>query len=297
MFVPILMLHRVADSDVAMRLANDTDLGLTAGFYGAVDEVPWFHDHIEAGVTYANRRQGATTGAWPGYQPFAGWKGSSSTGKAIASYYYLAQYLREQSRTVVDPTPVKLKTLQEAIALHVADGACIALEGFTHLIPFAAGHEIIRQGRRDLHLVRMTPDLIYDQMIGMGCAGKLTFSWGGNPGVGSLHRLRDAVEHRWPRAARDRRAYPRRHGGGLLRWRSPPAIRGAARLPRHRLAGGATRASAASNARSRANDWPPCPRSIPTSRSCTRSVPTAAATSRSTASSERNARRRSPPAC
>jgi glutaconate CoA-transferase subunit A len=82
----------------------------------------------------------------------------------------------------------------------VRDGQCIALEGFTHLIPFAAGHEIIRQGRRELHLVRMTPDLVYDQMIGMGCARKLTFSWGGNPGVGSLHRLRDAVEHQWPAA-------------------------------------------------------------------------------------------------
>jgi glutaconate CoA-transferase subunit A len=88
--------------------------------------------------------------------------------------------------------------LAEAVALHVRDGSCIALEGFTHLIPFAAGHEIIRQGRRDLHLVRMTPDLVYDQMIGMGCASRLTFSWGGNPGVGSLHRLRDAVEHGWP---------------------------------------------------------------------------------------------------
>ena len=93
---------------------------------------------------------------------------------------------------------MKLVPLAEAIARHVADGACVALEGFTHLIPFAAGHEIIRQGRRDLHLVRMTPDLVYDQMIGMGCASRLTFSWGGNPGVGSLHRLRDAVEHRWP---------------------------------------------------------------------------------------------------
>jgi len=89
-------------------------------------------------------------------------------------------------------------TLADAIAEHVHDGACVALEGFTHLIPFAAGHEIIRQRRHDLHLVRMTPDLIYDQMIGMGCARKLTFSWGGNPGVGSLHRLRDAVEQRWP---------------------------------------------------------------------------------------------------
>jgi glutaconate CoA-transferase subunit A len=90
-------------------------------------------------------------------------------------------------------------SMHEAIRSHVADGASVALEGFTHLIPFAAGHEIIRQGRRDLHLIRMTPDLIYDQMIGMGCARKLTFSWGGNPGVGSLHRLRDAVEHDWPR--------------------------------------------------------------------------------------------------
>jgi glutaconate CoA-transferase, subunit A len=88
--------------------------------------------------------------------------------------------------------------LAEAIEHYVADGMRIALEGFTHLIPFAAGHEIIRQQRRGLHLIRMTPDLIYDQMIGMGCARHLTFSWGGNPGVGSLHRLRDAVEHRWP---------------------------------------------------------------------------------------------------
>jgi glutaconate CoA-transferase, subunit A len=94
----------------------------------------------------------------------------------------------------------KLTSLRDAIARHVEDGACVALEGFTHLIPFAAGHEIIRQGRRGLHLVRMTPDLVYDQMIGMGCAGKLTFSWGGNPGVGSLHRLRDAVERDWPHA-------------------------------------------------------------------------------------------------
>jgi glutaconate CoA-transferase subunit A len=93
----------------------------------------------------------------------------------------------------------RFSSLAEAIEAFVPNGACVALEGFTHLIPFAAGHEIIRQGRRDLHLVRMTPDLIYDQMIGMGCARKLTFSWGGNPGVGSLHRLRDAVENGWPK--------------------------------------------------------------------------------------------------
>jgi glutaconate CoA-transferase subunit A len=72
------------------------------------------------------------------------------------------------------------------------------MEGFTHLIPFAAGHEVISQRRRDLTLIRMTPDLIYDQLIGAGCARKLIFSWGGNPGVGSLHRFRDAVEHSWP---------------------------------------------------------------------------------------------------
>ena len=89
-------------------------------------------------------------------------------------------------------------SLAEAIRLHVSDGDSVALEGFTHLIPFAAGHEIIRQRRRDLTLVRLTPDLIYDQLIGMGCAKKLVFSWGGNPGVGSLHRFRDAVEKAWP---------------------------------------------------------------------------------------------------
>jgi 1-pyrroline-5-carboxylate dehydrogenase len=102
MFLPILMLHRVASNDEAMALANASPLGLTAGFYGAADEIGWFQEHIEAGVTYANRPQGATTGAWPGYQPFGGWKGSGSTGKAIASFYYLPQYLREQSQTVVD---------------------------------------------------------------------------------------------------------------------------------------------------------------------------------------------------
>jgi glutaconate CoA-transferase subunit A len=88
--------------------------------------------------------------------------------------------------------------LREAVAEFVRDGDTVALEGFTHLIPFAAGHEIVRQRRRDLTLVRMTPDLIYDQMIGMGCARKLVFSWGGNPGVGSLHRFRDAIERGWP---------------------------------------------------------------------------------------------------
>ena len=88
--------------------------------------------------------------------------------------------------------------LAGAVAELVHDGDTIAFEGFTHLIPYAAVHEVIRQGRRDLTIIRMTPDLAYDQMIGMGCARKLVFSWGGNPGVGSLHRFRDAVEHGWP---------------------------------------------------------------------------------------------------
>jgi glutaconate CoA-transferase subunit A len=94
---------------------------------------------------------------------------------------------------------MRVGLLSEVIERHVRDGQTVAMEGFTHLIPFAAGHELIRQGRKDLHLVRMTPDIIYDQLIGMGCVRALTFSWGGNPGVGSLHRLRDAVEHDWPR--------------------------------------------------------------------------------------------------
>ncbi len=89
-------------------------------------------------------------------------------------------------------------SLRDAIRDLVSDGATVAMEGFTHLIPFAAGHELIRQEKRDLTLIRMTPDVIYDQLIGMGSARKLVFSWGGNPGVGSLHRFRDAVEHRFP---------------------------------------------------------------------------------------------------
>ncbi len=89
-------------------------------------------------------------------------------------------------------------SLHDAVTEYVQDGITVAMEGFTHLIPFAAGHEIIRQSKRNLCLVRMTPDLLYDQLIGMGCARKLVFSWGGNPGVGMLHRLRDAVENGWP---------------------------------------------------------------------------------------------------
>jgi glutaconate CoA-transferase, subunit A len=92
----------------------------------------------------------------------------------------------------------EIVALDEAVRELVDDGDSVAMEGFTHLIPFEAGHEVVRQRRRELTLIRMTPDLIYDQLIGVGCAAKLVFSWGGNPGVGSLHRFRDAVEHGWP---------------------------------------------------------------------------------------------------
>src|SRR6516165_8143619 len=92
----------------------------------------------------------------------------------------------------------RIVSLTEAVAAAIHDGDSVAMEGFTHLIPFAAGHEVIRQERRDLTLIRMTPDVIYDQLIGAGCASRLIFSWGGNPGVGSLHRFRDAVENAWP---------------------------------------------------------------------------------------------------
>ena len=89
--------------------------------------------------------------------------------------------------------------LADAVSSLIHDGDTVAMEGFTHLIPHAAGHAVIRAGVKDLTAVRMTPDLIYDQLIGMGCVGRLVFSWGGNPGVGSLHRFRDAVEKGWPR--------------------------------------------------------------------------------------------------
>lgn len=101
-FIPLVLVGEVDSLEQAIDCANASDYGLTAGFYGARDEVVGFLERIEAGVTYVNRPQGATTGAWPGYQPFGGWKGSGSTGKAIGSFWYLPQYLREQSQTIVD---------------------------------------------------------------------------------------------------------------------------------------------------------------------------------------------------
>ena len=117
----------------------------------------------------------------------------------------------------------EVTTLSEAVRNLVHDGNTVALEGFTHLIPFAAGQEIIRQRRRHLTLVRLTPDVIFDQMIGMGVADALVFSWGGNPGVGSLHRFRDAVEHGWPAPLR---IEEHSHAGMANRY-----VAGASRLP------------------------------------------------------------------
>jgi len=101
MFLPITMVHAVDSLDEAMALANDVDYGLTAGFYGSEKQAEWFFDKIQAGVTYANRPQGATTGAWPGFQPFGGWKGSGSTGKNAGGHYYLPLYMHEQIHTLV----------------------------------------------------------------------------------------------------------------------------------------------------------------------------------------------------
>lgn len=103
MFLPIVTIAEFEELDEAMAKANDVEYGLTAGFYSEdEDEIEWFLDNIEAGVLYVNRESGATTGAWPGYQAFGGWKGSGSTGKAGGSLYYVQQYMHEQSQTVVD---------------------------------------------------------------------------------------------------------------------------------------------------------------------------------------------------
>jgi glutaconate CoA-transferase, subunit A len=117
----------------------------------------------------------------------------------------------------------EIVSLHEAVATLVQQGDSVALEGFTHLIPFAAGHELLRQGRRELELIRMTPDVLYDQMIGAGAARRLVFSYAGNPGVGSLHRLRDAIENSWPRAIE---IEEHSHAGMANRF-----MAGAARLP------------------------------------------------------------------
>ncbi len=109
MFLPITTIGKVGNLDEAMKIANSVNYGLTAGFYGSLKETDWFFDNIEAGVTYANRPQGATTGAWPGFQPFGGWKGSGSSGKNGGGYYYVQLYMHEQIRTLIKPGKVNGK--------------------------------------------------------------------------------------------------------------------------------------------------------------------------------------------
>jgi 1-pyrroline-5-carboxylate dehydrogenase len=103
LFVPLLLIGRVDSLDEAMRMTNDTAYGLTGGFFGTADEAQWYFDRIQVGTSYANRPQGASTGAWPGYQSFGGWKGSGASGKGTGGPYYLLSYLREQSQTLVVP--------------------------------------------------------------------------------------------------------------------------------------------------------------------------------------------------
>ena len=114
MFLPITTIGKVRDLDEAMTIANNVNYGLTAGFYGSQKETRWFFDNIEAGVTYANRPQGATTGAWPGFQPFGGWKGSGASGKNGGGYYYVQLYMHEQIQTLIKPAPVKKKAVKKA---------------------------------------------------------------------------------------------------------------------------------------------------------------------------------------
>ena len=153
----------------------------------------------------------------------------------------------------------KVATMRDAVAALVRDGDTVVIEGFTHLICFAAGHEIIRQRRRDLTLCRLTPDLIYDQMIAAGCARKLVFSWAGNPGAGSLHAFRRAVEKGDPPLGAGG-VLPLRHGGPTERGRGPAPVLDPPRLHGDRPADGQPADPDASPALTLAKCWPPCRR-------------------------------------
>ena len=154
-------------------------------------------------------------------------------------------------------------SLAEAVESTVRDGDTVAMEGFTHLIPHAAGHEVIRQQRKRLTLIRMTPDLIYDQLIGMGCADKVVFSWGGNPGVGSLHRFRDAVENGWPQPLAIEEHSHAAMANAYEAGAAGLPLRGVPRLHRRRPAEGQSEHQVASPVRSPASSSPPCRRIRP----------------------------------
>ena len=172
------------DEELAMHVRAARRNGLTQAQIAEV----LLQVAVYAGVPAANRA--FTVARDSPRRPFVDRTTVHSSGRCV---YRFGKSLEEDW-----PEVAEIVTLAEAIAAAVHDGDTVAMEGFTHLIPHAAGHEVIRQGRRDLTLVRMTPDIIYDQLIGAGCARKLIFSWAGNPGVGSLHRFRDAVENGWP---------------------------------------------------------------------------------------------------
>ena len=164
----------------------------------AVEEV-----HLEAGLQERLRRVEARRSGAEDDDPLCdGLQSAGRAGRIYATVTLCAKRstVRKANTASGPPGVAEITTLPEAVAALVRDGDAVAMEGFTHLIPFAAGHEVLRQGRRDLELIRMTPDVLYDQLIGMGAARRLVFSYGGNPGVGSLHRFRDAIEHDWPSA-------------------------------------------------------------------------------------------------
>ena len=184
--------------------------------------------------------------------------------------------------------------MREAVAAHVRDGDTVVIEGFTHLICFAAGHEIIRQRRRDLTLCRLTPDLIYDQLIAAGCARKLVFSWAGNPGAGSLHAFRRAVEGKSGPPLELEEYSHFGMVGRAERRRGAAAVLAHAQLHGHRSARRQSADRRRSSVRTPVSAWPPCRRSIRTSPSSTRSAPTRRATPRSGACSACRRRRRSP---
>ena len=202
-FGPVAAIEVVDSAEEAVARANATAYGLSAGIITSdADRGFALAQQIDAGIVHVNDQP---VGDEP-QMPFGGVKDSGwgrFGGQAVIDEFTELRWITDHAagriRSRFDRRP-----LREAVAELVRDGDIVALEGFTHLIPHAAGHELIRQGRRDLTLVRMTPDVIYDQLIGMGCARKLVFSWGGNPGVGSLHRFRDAVEHGWPRRSSSR---------------------------------------------------------------------------------------------
>src|SRR3954453_24210531 len=151
--------------------------------------------------TYSRSRSSSTTDSIPRSSSSRPSISPAGPPPTIATWVRIGDRLRycsHPAQAFVMRTHAEISSLPDAVADLVHDGDTVALEGFTHLIPVAAGQKIIRAGKRDLTLVRMTPDIVYDQLIGAGCARKLIFSWGGNPGVGSLHRFRDAIENGWP---------------------------------------------------------------------------------------------------